>query len=296
MAPNGDSIVAWRGGGWTRYAGTWSTATVGAMISLPNVALGADTALSVSNAMGNASYQTLPNGANEWTAAQTLLMGGTVSAIDTVAGGFIAIGTRGTELVAGQLSAPGGAWSEFAAIGTIKQVQRMQVATHGDTAAVAWVDLGDPPAMGDSLDPVTKPSARVFTAGAWSDPIAMPDGTPQPWISVATGGHALAVWKEGNAINASSYSTEQGWAEPEQLAEQSELTPAGAVDAAGNLMAVWPSSQEIFVHRQAAGGEWKALEPVASQVTVSLWSHVDQQGRVNLVWQNGSGIWWTRFE
>jgi hypothetical protein len=296
VGPSGDSIVTWRGGGWTRYAGGWSTATVGATISLPNVALGANAALSVSNGMGNASYQLLPNGVNEWSAAQTLLMGGQVSAIDALAGGFIAIGTRGTELVAGQLSDPAGAWSEFASIGTIRQVQRMQIATHGDTSAVAWVDVGDPPAMGDSLDPVTKPSARVFAAGAWSEPIAMPDGTQLPWISVAAGGRALAIWKQGNAINASSYSTEQGWAEPEQLAEESQLTPAGGVDGAGNLMALWPSSQEIFVHRQVAGGEWKALEPVESQVTVSLWSHVDQQGRVNLVWQNGSGIWWTRFE
>jgi hypothetical protein len=50
------------------------------------------------------------------------------------------------------------------------------------------------------------------------------------------------------------------------------------------------------VHRQPAGEEWQALDPLDSQVTVALWSHVDRQGRVNVVWQNGSGIWWTRFE
>jgi hypothetical protein len=70
----------------------------------------------------------------------------------------------------------------------------------------------------------------------------------------------------------------------------------GAVDGTGNLLALWPSSQEISVRRQAEGGEWQELAPLDSQVTVTLWSHVDQQGRVSLVWQNGSGIWWTRFE
>ncbi|HKO93418.1 MAG TPA: Ig-like domain-containing protein [Polyangiaceae bacterium] len=296
MAPNGDSIVAWRGGGWTRYAGSWSSATVGASISLPSVALGADAALSVSNAMAGASYQLLPNGANEWSAAQTLLMGGQVNAIDAVAGAFLAIGTRNGELVAGQLSAPGGSWSEFAAIGTVRQVERMQLSTHGDTAAVAWLDLGEPPSEGDNLAPVKRPTARVFTGETWSTAMALPDGAELPWISAAAGGRALAVWRAGNAIHASSHSSEQGWSEPQQLAEQSQLAPAGAIDGAGNLLALWPSSQQILVQRQAAGGDWNALEPVDSEVSVSLWSHVDGQGRVNLVWQNGTGIWWTRFE
>jgi hypothetical protein len=136
----------------------------------------------------------------------------------------------------------------------------------------------------------------VFAAGTWSAPLALPEGAELPWISVAAGGRALAVWARGNAISASSYSVAQGWAGPEELADTSQLAPTGAVDGAGNLMALWPSSQEISVHRQAAGGEWQALEPLDSQVTVTLWSHVDRLGRVNLVWQNGSGIWWTRFE
>jgi hypothetical protein len=296
VAPNGDSIVAWRGGGWTRYAGGWSAATVGEAIVLPSVALGADAALSVSNAMAGASYQLLPNGANEWSAAQTLLMGGQVDAIDTVAGGFMAVGTREGELVAGQQSEPGGAWSEFVSIGPVEQLQRVRLSTHGDAAAVAWLDLGETPTEGDILTPLTQPAARVFAEGAWSAPLAVPEGAELPWVSVAAGGHALAVWARGDAISASSYSADQGWAEPRELAESSQLGPTGAVDGAGNLMALWPSSQEIAVHRQAADGEWQSLEPLDSQVTVTLWSHVDRLGRVSLVWQNSSGIWWARFE
>ncbi len=295
MAANGDSIVAWRGGGWTRYVGGWSPATVGAGILLPSVALGSGAALAVSNTMEGASYQLLPNGANEWSAAQALLAGGQVGAIDTVGGGFIAIGTREGELVAGQ-SDPAGAWSEFEALGPIQQLQRAQLSTHGEVAAVAWVDLGDPPMGGDILTPVTRPAARVFAEGAWAAPLQLPEGAELPWISVAAGGQALAVWKLGNAVSASSFSAAEGWTQPAQLAAQSQLTPTGAVDGNGNHMALWPSSQEIAVHRQVADGEWQALEPLDSQVTVTLWSHVDRQGRVNLVWQNGSGIWWTRFE
>lgn len=295
VAPNGDSIVAWQGGGWTRYAGGWSTATVGESIVLPSVALGADAALAVTNAMGGASYQRLPNGVNEWGAAETLLMGGQVDAIDAVAGGFIAVGTRDGELLAGQ-SEPGGAWSEFESLGAIEQLQRVRISTHGDAAAVAWVDLGEPPAESENLSPVTRPAARVFAEDAWSEPLALPEGAELPWISVAAGGRALAVWKQGNAVSGSSFSARQGWTQAQQLAEQSQLAPTGAVDAAGNLMVVWPSSQVISVQRQASGAEWQTLEQLDSQVTVTLWSHVDRQGRVNLVWQNGSGIWWTRFE
>jgi hypothetical protein len=295
MAANGDSIVAWRGGGWTRYAGAWSTATVGEGILFPSVALGTDGALAVTNAMGGASYQLLPNGVNEWGAAQTLLMGGQVDAIDAVAGGFIAVGTREGQLVAAQSDA-GGAWSEFESLGTLEQLQRVRLSTHGDAAAVAWVDLGEPPAEGDTLNPVTRPAARVFAEEAWSAPITLPEGAELPWISVAAGGRALAVWTRANAISASSYSASQGWTQPEELAASSQLGPTGAVDGSGNLMALWPSSQEIAVHRQAAGGEWQALDPLDSQVTVTLWSHVDRQGRVSVVWQNGNGIWWTRFE
>ncbi|MEY4546943.1 MAG: hypothetical protein RL685_3138 [Pseudomonadota bacterium] len=296
VAANGDSIVGWRGGGWTRYAGGWSTATVGASISLPSIALGTDVALSVSNAMTGASYQLLPNGVNEWSAAQPLLMAGRVDAIDTVAGGFLAVGSREGELVAGQLSAAGGGWSEFGAIGQVTQLQRVQLTTQGDAAAVAWLGLGDAPSTADNLAPVNRSAARVFAKGAWSVPLTVPDGAELPWVSAAAGGRALAVWTRGNAISASSYSPDQGWTEPQQLAEQSQLTPVGAVDGAGNLLALWPSSQEIVVRRQAAGGEWQELEPLDSQVTVSLWSHPDQQGRVSVVWQNGSGIWWSRFE
>jgi Big-like domain-containing protein len=296
MASNGDSIVAWQGGGWTRYAGEWSTAIVGQGIAFPNVALGASGALSVTNAMGGASYQLLPSAANEWSAAQALLMGGRVDAIDAFAGGFIAVGSREGELVAGQRSEPEGVWSEFVSLGTLEQLQRVRLSTHGNAAAVAWVDLGEAPSDGDNLNPVTRPAARVFAGDSWSTPLELPEGAELPWVSVAAGGRALAVWTRGNAISASAYSTEQGWTEPQELAEQSQLTPTGAVDGSGNLMALWPSSQEIFVHRRVAGGEWQALEPLDSQVTVTLWSHVDQQGRVNLVWQNGSGIWWTRFE
>lgn len=294
MAPNGDSIVAWRGGGWTRYAGAWSTATVGAGILFPSVALGSDAALSVTNAMDGASYQLLPNGVNEWSAAQPLLTGGQVGAIDSVGGGFIAVGAREGELLAGQ-SDPAGTWSEFVSLGPVQQLQRAQLSTHADVAAVAWVDLGEPPMGGDILTPVTRPAARVFAEDAWSAPLQLPEGAELPWVSVAAGGRALAIWKLGNAVSASSFS-DQVWTEPRELAAQSQLTPTGGVDGNGNLIALWPSSQEISVQRQAAGGEWQALEPLDSQVTVTLWSHVDRQGRVNLVWQNGTGIWWTRFE
>jgi hypothetical protein len=136
----------------------------------------------------------------------------------------------------------------------------------------------------------------VFADDAWSPPIELPEGADLPWVSVANGGRALAVWTQLDAVSASSYSTDQGWTEPQRLAEQSQLAPTGAVDGSGNLMALWPSSEQIAVRRQPEGGEWQALEPLDSQVTVALWSHVDRQGRVNLVWQNSSGIWWTRFE
>lgn len=296
VAPNGESIVAWRGGGWARYASGWSTATVDESISLPSVALGNDAALSVSNAMTGASYQLLPSGVNDWSTAQPLLAEGQVDAVDTFGGGFIAVGTRGGELVAGQLSEAEGEWSDFVALGTVRQLQRSRLATHGDTAAVAWLDLGEAPSGGDDLAPPTQPAARVFTTGEWSAPAELPEGAELPWLSVAPGGRALAVWTHENVITATSYAPEQGWSEPEELAEQSQLTPVGAIDGAGNLLALWPSSQQIAVQRRGADGSWAALEPLDSQVTVTLWSHVDRQGRVSVVWQNGSGIWWTRFE
>jgi hypothetical protein len=135
-----------------------------------------------------------------------------------------------------------------------------------------------------------------FAEDVWSLPLELPEGADLPWISVATGGRALAVWTQLDAISASTYSAELGWTAAQQLAEQSQLATTGAVDGAGNLMALWPSSEQISVHRQAEGGAWQALEPLDSQVTVALWSHVDREGRVSLVWQNGSGIWWSRFE
>jgi hypothetical protein len=297
VAPNGDSIVAWRGGGWTRYAGGWSAATVGDGIALPNVALGEDAALTVANAEGGASYQVLPNGANEWTAAQSLLMAGRVDAIDTLAGGFIAVGTRDNTLLAGQLSEPGGTWSEFVSLGEIERLQRLRLTTHGTAAAVAWVDLREGPATEtEELSLVARPAARVFAEDAWSPSLELPEGAELPWVSVAAGGRAMAVWAQGDAISTSAFSADQGWTEPLELADSSQLAPTGAVDGAGNLMAAWPSSETIAVHRQPAGEEWQALEPLDSQVTVALWSHVDRQGRVNLVWQNSSGIWWTRLE
>jgi hypothetical protein len=303
VAPNGDSIVAWRGGGWTRYAGGWGTANVGAGIALPSVALGKDAALSASNAMGGASYQLLPNGMNEWTEAQPLLEAGRVEAIDALAGGFIAVGTRDGTLLAGQLSEPGGAWSEFISLAETRQVERLRLTTHGSAAAIAWVDLRERAASEgtelteeEALSPIAHPAARVFAGDAWSAPLELPEGAELPWVSVAAGGRALAVWAQLDAISISSYSADQGWTQPLQLAEQSQLAPTGAVDGAGNLMALWPASEQISVHRQAEGGEWQELEPLDSQVTVALWSHVDVQGRVNLVWQNGRGIWWTRFE
>jgi hypothetical protein len=297
VAPNGDSIVAWRGGGWTRYAGGWGTAVVGEGIVLPSIALGADAALTVTNAMAGASYQLLPNDLNEWTEAQPLLMAGRVDAIDSLAGGFLAVGTSDGTLSAAQLTETGGAWSEFVTLGEIERVDRLRLTTHADAAAVAWVDVREGPATeGEELSLVAQPAARVFAEGAWSPPLALPEGAELPWISVATDGRALAVWTQVDAISVSSYSVDQGWTEPEQLAERGQLAPTGAVDGAGNLMALWPSSETISVHRQAAGEAWQALEPLGSQVTVALWSHVDRQGRVNLVWQNGTGIWWTRFE
>jgi hypothetical protein len=277
--------------------GGWSTATVGEAIRLPSVALGADAALTVSNAEAGASYQLLPNGVNEWSEAQDLLMGGPVDAIDTVAGRFIAVGTRGGELVAGQLNQPEGTWSEFVALGTLERLERLRLTSHGDAAAVAWVDLRERPATeGEESTLSARPAARVFANDAWSPPIELPEGSDLPWLSLAAGGRALAVWTQSDAVSVSSFSADQGWTEPRELAENSQLSPTGAVDGAGNLMALWPSSEQIAVHRQAEGGEWQVLEPLDSQVTVALWSHVDRQGRVNLIWQNGSGIWWTRFE
>jgi hypothetical protein len=297
VAPNGDSIVAWRGGGWTRYAGSWGAATVGAGIALPSVALAEGAALSVSNTEGNAAYQLLPTGSSEWTEAQPLLMAGRVDAIDTLGGGFLAVGAREGALVASQLSDPQGAWSEFAALATIERLERMRLTSHADAAAVAWVDRRQGPATeGEELSLVAQPGARVFAEDAWSPALELPEGADLPWVSVANGGRALAVWTQLDAVSVSSFSAEQGWTEPLRLAEQSQLAPTGAIDSAGNLMALWPSSEQIAVQRQAEGGEWQALEPLDSQVTVALWSHVDRQGRVNLVWQNGSGIWWTRFE
>jgi hypothetical protein len=297
VAPNGDSIVTWRGGGWTRYASGWSPATVSQGMALPSIALGEDRALSVTNSMTGASYQFLPNGDNEWTEAQTLLMAGRVEAIDTLAGGFLAIGTSDGTLMASQLNEPGGVWSEFVSLAAIERLERVRLSTHGDAAAVAWVDLRQGPATeSEELTRVTHPGARVFAEDAWSPPIELPEGAELPWISVAAGGRALAVWAQRDAISTSSFAMDQGWTEPQQLADQSQLAPTGAIDGAGNLMALWPSSETISVHRQPAGGEWQALEPLDSQVTVALWSHVDRQGRVNLVWQNGNGIWWTRFE
>jgi hypothetical protein len=297
VAPNGDSIVAWRGGGWTRYESGWSPAIVGQGIALPSIALGEDRALTVTNAMAGASYQFLPNGMNEWTEAQPLLTAGRVDAIDTLAGGFLAVGTRDGTLLASQLGEPGGAWSEFAPLATLERLERVRLSTHGDAAAVAWVDLREGPATEtEELTQVTRPGARVFADDAWSPPIELPEGAELPWVSVAAGGRALAVWAQRDAISTSSFSTDQGWTEPQRLAESSQLGPTGAVDGAGNLMALWPASEQISVHRQSAGGEWQALEPLDSQVTVALWSHVDRQGRVSLVWQNGNGIWWTRFE
>jgi hypothetical protein len=297
MAPDGSSIVAWRGGGWTRYADGWGTATVGAGIVLPSIALGEGSALSVANAMGGASYQLLPNGVNEWSEAQPLLMTGRVDAIDTLASGFIAVGTRDGALVAGQLSEPGGAWSEFASLATVERVERLRLTTQGNAAAVAWVDVRETPATDtEELIRVAHPAARVFAEDAWSPALELPEGATLPSMAVATGGRALAVWTQLDAVSISSFSADQGWTEPQQLAEQSQLSPTGAVDGAGNLLAAWPSSEQISVHRKAEGEEWKALEPLDSQVTVALWSQVDRQGRVNLVWQNGSGIWWTRFE
>jgi hypothetical protein len=297
VAPNGDSIVAWRGGGWTRYAGSWSTATVGAGIALPSVALADGAALSVTNAEGNAAYQLLPSGSNEWTEAQPLLMAGRVDAIDTLAGGFLAIGARDGALVASQLADPQGAWSEFASLATIERLERVRLTSHADAAAIAWLDRRQGPAVeGEELSLVSQPGARVFADDAWSPALELPAGADLPSVSVANGGRALAVWTQLDAVSVSSFSTDQGWTEPRQLAEQSQLAPTGAVDGAGNLMALWPSSEQISVQRQPQGGEWQALEPLDSQVTVALWSHVDRQGRVNLVWQNGSGIWWTRFE
>jgi hypothetical protein len=297
VAPNGDSIVAWRGGGWTRYTGGWSPAIVGQGIVLPSVALGEDAALTVANAEGGASYQVLPNGLNEWTEAQTLLMAGRVDAIDTLGGGFIAVGTRDGDLLAGQLPEPGGAWSEFVSLAAIERLDRLRLTTHGDAAAVAWVDLRQgPPTETEELTFVARPAARVFAEDAWTPPLELPEGAELPWISVATGGRALAVWAQADAISTSSFSADQGWTEPRELADSSQLSPTGAVDGAGNLLAAWPSSETIAVQRQPAGDEWEALEPIDSPVTVALWSHVDRQGRVNLVWQNSSGIWWTRLE
>jgi hypothetical protein len=297
VAPNGDSIVAWRGGGWTRYASGWSPATVGQGITLPSIALAEDRALTVTNAMAGASYQFLPNGDNEWTEEQPLLMAGRVDAIDALAGGFLAVGTRDGTLLASQLSEPGGAWSEFVSLAALERLERVRLSTHGDAAAVAWVDLRESPATEtEELTRVTRPGARVFADDAWSPPIELPEGAELPWVSVAAGGRALAVWAQRDAVSTSSFSTDQGWTEPRQLADSSQLGPTGAVDGAGNLMALWPASEQIAVHRQPAGGEWQALEPLDSQVTVALWSHVDRLGRVSLVWQNGNGIWWTRFE
>jgi hypothetical protein len=297
VAPNGDSIVAWRGGGWTRHAGSWAAATVGAGIVFPSVALGNDAALSVANTDGNAAYQLLPNGSTEWSEAQPLLMAGRVDAIDTLAGGFIAVGARDGALVASQLSDPEGAWSEFASLATIERLERVRLTTHGDAGAIAWLDRREGPATeGEELSRVAHPGARVFAEDAWAPAIELPEGADLPWVSVASGGRALAVWTQLDAVSVSSFSADQGWTEPRQLAEQSQLEPTGAVDGGGNLMALWPSNEQIAVQRQPEGGEWQALEPLDSQVTVALWSHVDRQGRVNLVWQNGNGIWWTRFE
>lgn len=297
VAPNGDSIVAWRGGGWTRYAGAWGTATVAPGIVLPSVALGADTALSVANTGGNASHQFLPSGSNEWSEAQPLLMGGRVDAIDTLAGGFIAVGTRDGALVASQLGEPAGAWSEFVPLAEMQQVERVRLTTHGDAAAVAWLDLRDRATTEtEELRLVARPGVRVFADDAWSPALVLPEGAELPWVSVAAGGHAMAVWTQADAVSVSAFSADQGWTEPQQLAAQSQLGPAGAVDGAGNLLAVWPEGEQIAIQRRPENGEWQALEPLDSQVTVALWSHVDRQGRVSLVWQNGSGIWWTRFE
>ena len=297
VAPNGDSIVAWRGGGWTRYSGGWGAATVAPGIVLPSVALGADAALSATNAMGNASFQLLASGSNEWSAAQPLLMGGRVEAIDTLAGGFIAVGTSSGALVAGQLADATGAWSEFVSLAEMQEVDQLRLATQGDAAAVAWVELREVPATEtEELRFVSHAATRVFAEDAWAPALELPEGADLPWVSVAEGGRALAVWTQLDTVNVSSFSADQGWTEPEQLSEQSQLGPAGSVDGSGNFMAVWPSSEQIAVRRQAGGGQWQALDPIDSQVTVALWSHVDRQGRVNLVWQNGSGIWWTRFE
>lgn len=297
VAPNGDSIVAWRGGGWTRYTGSWATATVGAGIVLPSIALGEEAALSVANADGNASYRLLPTAVNEWSEAQPLLMGGRVDAIDALADGFVAVGARDGSLVASQRSDAQSAWSDFAPLATIERLERVRLTTHADTAAIAWMDRREGPATeGEELSLVAQPGARVFADDAWSPALELPAGADLPWVSVASGGRALAVWTQLDAVSVSSFSADQGWTEPRQLAEQSQLAPTGAVDGTGNLMALWPSSEQIAVQRQPDGGEWQALEPLDSQVTVALWSHVDRAGRVNLVWQNGSGIWWTRFE
>ena len=297
IAPNGDSIVAWRGGGWTRYAGSWSPATVAAGIVFPSLALGADSALAVSNGMEGAAYSLLPNGASEWSEAQSLLPAGRVDAIDTLGDGFIAVGAREGELLAGLLSAPDAGWSEFTPLGTAEQLDRVRLTAQGDAAAVAWVDVREVPATETSeLRFVTHPSIRVFADDAWSPAMELPEGAELPWLSVARGGRALAVWAREDAIGVSSFTPDQGWTEPAVLAESHQLGPTGAVDGSGNSMAVWPAREQIIVQRQADGGEWQALDAIDNQVTVALWSHVDLQGRVNLIWQNGSGIWWTRFE
>jgi hypothetical protein len=297
MSPSGDSIVAWQGGGWARYVGEWATAVVGADIVLPRVALGDESALSVVNSDAGSSYQLLPNGSAEWLPAQPLSEVGRVDEIDALAAGFIAVGTSDGQLQASQLSNQGAQWSPFVPLADVVQVSQLRVTTRDAAAAVAWVDVQPGPET-EAGEPslVIRPGAKVLVGDAWSEPLALPEGAELPWVSLAPGGRALAIWTRLDAVSVSSYVADAGWSEPEQLAESSQLLPTGAVDGAGNLLALWPLSQRIAVQRKPAGGDWQALVSLESQVTVLLWSHVDEQGRVNLVWQNGVGTWWTRFE
>ncbi len=297
IAPSGDSIVAWQGGGWARYVEGWGTVSVGEAIVVPRVALGQDAALTVVNSAEGSSFQFLPSGSDEWTPAQSLSASGRVDAIEALGGGFIGVGTADGVLSAVQLSERGAQWSERVALADVERAERLHMTTHGDAAAVAWVDLQQEPATeGEAPTLVARPAARVLAFDTWSPVLELPDGAELPWVSVATGGRALAVWTELDGVSVSSYGAEQGWTEPQRLADDSQLSPAGSVDSAGNLLAVWPSSEQISVMRKPAGGDFQELAAVESQVTVRLWSHVDDQGRVNLVWQNGSGTWWTRFE
>jgi len=105
----------------------------------------------------------------------------------------------------------------------------------------------------------------VLQGGDWSQPVLVPGMTTLPAVSARPDGTLMAVWKAGQTLTSSTWTTGVGWSQPKPVTGEAVAAWGGpSVDGHGDVIVGWTRDETSAVRVSA----YDASGPVLHDLTV----------------------------